>query len=346
MNERIDVRFHKPSGARLRVTRQRPGGIEFDEPDPLERTVAFSIRGRSEATRYRMRRIAQIKGWEVGTFKLRVSVEDGSVVLRGDDPDSLPEGDYTLGVRIEEVTGRPASAAVRLPHDGQARLDIEIRPDDRDVEVDLTGGDPEIRRVLDASTIDGQPAPAWLQDSAFRPTRKACLLNLLATLRVRPTSAAPLLALVHEVFMAFNDRAYMTVDRALLTRVETLAQDPARPFYREGEPLAPIHGRLKELMPEPPDVKAQFGAPLSFRAEGRAGTPSLQMVILQPPVDLAHTYAEFDLDLGNPLQDVLGFVVHAGELLDGRTTNHLDLRARLARTPAHDFLHYRVTATA
>lgn len=346
MHEFIEVRFHKPNGARLRVVRQLPGGIEFDEPDPLERTVAFSIRGRSEVTRYRMRRIAQIKGWEAGTFQLRVAVEGGSLVLRGDDPDSLPEGDYTLRVRVEDVTARQASTAVRLPHDGQARLDVEIRPDDRDVEVDLTGGDSEIRRVLDASTLDGQPASAWLDNAAFRPTRKACLLNLLATLRVRPTSAAPLIGLVHGVFMAFNDRAYMTVDRALLTRVEALVQDPARPFYREGEPLAPIHGRLKELMPEPPEVKARFGTPLSFRAEGRAGTPSLQMVILPPPVDLAHTYAEFDLDLGNPLQDVLGFVVHAGELLDGRTTNHLDLRARLARTPAGSFLHYRVTATA
>lgn len=344
MNEFIEIRFRKPNGTRLRVKRQLPGGIEFDEPDPLERTVAFTIRGRSEATRYRMRRIAQIKGWEVGTFKLKVSVEDGSLILRGDDADSLPEGDYTLRVRVEEIKTRQTSSSVRLPHDGHATLDVETQTDDRDVDVDLADADNEIRRVLDASTLDGQEVPDWLDDPDFRPTRKACLLNLLASLRVRPTTSDFLIGQVHDVFMAFNDRAYMKVDRGLLTRVEALVRHPTRPFYREGEPHAAIHGRLKELMPEPPEVKTRFGAPISFRGEGVNGGPSLQMVILPAPADLAHTYAEFDLDLGNPLQDVTGFIVHMGELLDGKTTDHLELRKKLAKTPAGNFLHYTVVS--
>jgi hypothetical protein len=71
-------------------------------------------------------------------------------------------------------------------------------------------------------------------------------------------------------------------------------------------------------MPEPPDVKSRFTDLTSFRAEGK---PSMQVVVAVPPPDLAHTYAEFDLDLGNPLQDVVGFFVHLGELLDGKPTN-------------------------
>ena len=58
----------------------------------------------------------------------------------------------------------------------------------------------------------------------------------------------------------------------------------------------------------------------------------MQMVIAVPPVNSPHTYAEFDIDLGNALQDVLGFVVHMGELLDGKPTNHLELRPKLAKT--------------
>ena len=48
------------------------------------------------------------------------------------------------------------------------------------------------------------------------------------------------------------------------------------------------------------------------------------------------------MDLGNPLQDVLGFVVHMGELLSGKPTNHLDLRKKLLKTRAAPFLYYTV----
>ena len=118
-----------------------------------------------------------------------------------------------------------------------------------------------------------------------------------------------------------------------------LAKDPNEPFYDEGPPHAGIHRRLLEALPEPPDVKAQFRDLCSFRGEGG---PSLQAVVAVPPPGLAHTYAEFDLDLGNPLQDVLGFFVHMGELLDGKSTNHLDLQKDLIKTKAKPFLYYDV----
>ena len=59
----------------------------------------------------------------------------------------------------------------------------------------------------------------------------------------------------------------------------------------------------------------------------------MQVVVAIPPPDLPHTYAEFDLDLANPLQDVLGFFVHMGELLDGKPTNHLDMRTGAGQKP-------------
>ena len=136
-----------------------------------------------------------------------------------------------------------------------------------------------------------------------------------------------------------NDRAYMRVDRAFLERVEDLVLDPARRFYREGPPAARIHGRLLDEIPAA--ERPGFTRLISFRGEGK---PSLQMVIAVPPVASPHTYAEFDLDLANPLQDVLGFIVHMGELLDGKPTNHLDLRKSLAKTKAKDFLYYTVAA--
>jgi hypothetical protein len=147
--------------------------------------------------------------------------------------------------------------------------------------------------------------------------------------------------LIHDVYYVANDRIYTRVDRSLVDTLRTLADDPAKPFYAEGTPRAAVPGRLLSGLPEPPDVKARFVTVSSFRGEGR---PSMQAVVVIPPADLPHTYAEFDLDLGNPLQDVLGFFVHMGELLDGRPTNHLDMRKVLAKAKASDFLYYTVVA--
>ena len=183
--------------------------------------------------------------------------------------------------------------------------------DDRTCVTNLAACSDDVARLLETSTLDEEPALFWLENPDWRPCRKACLLNVVAALSVTPTKTAPFIVRLQNVFRVFNDRCYMKVDRGLLTMLETLAADPSRPIYAEGEPHAPIHGRLLDSLPEPLEVRTQFTQLLSFRAEG---APSLQTVIAVPPPTFAHTYAEFDLDLGNPLQDVLGFVVHMGEL--------------------------------
>lgn len=336
MNEYIEIQFRKQNGARLKVARQTPDGIEFEENDPVERTVGFQLNPRGRATEERMRRIARVKGWRLDEFRLRPSVEDGNIVLRGDDADALPEGLYSLRVEVEEAATKQASTRLEIEQDGHATADVTVLFDVRDVTVDLTDADRDIARVIEASQIDGLAGLEWIAAADRRPTRRACLLNLLASLRVRPTLSNRLIDQVQQVFQVFNDRAYMRVDRAMLQRVEDLVKDPAQPFFREGPPRAKIHGRLLDHIPEP-----GFKELLSFRGEGG---PSLQMVIAVPPVNSPHTYAEFDIDLGNALQDILGFVIHMGELLDGKPTNHLALRQKLARTRAGSFLYYKVTA--
>ncbi len=47
MHEYIEVEFRKRGGQRLRARRQVPGGIEFEEPDPIERTVGLQLSGRN-----------------------------------------------------------------------------------------------------------------------------------------------------------------------------------------------------------------------------------------------------------------------------------------------------------
>ena len=339
MNERIEIRLRRKNKP-LRIRRQVPNGIELDERDPIQRTVQLSFDGSNEIALYRMRRVRQIQGWEPHEFRLLTSVEDGAIVLRGVDALGLPPARYTLGCRIEEAKVKGGRKPVQIEENGLASITLDIETEEREVGVDLDDCDPLVRHVLDASTIDGLAAAAWLADES-RATRKACLLNLLASLRARPSVTAPLVRRVQRVFQVSNDRIYAQVDRQLYDDLEALALDPRRPFYREGRPKAVIHHQLCSAVPEPADRLPLFAPTslVSFRGEGR---PSLQIVISEPPAGCAHTYAEFDLDLGNALQDLTGFVVHMGELLDGKPTNHLDLRRDLAKTKAGAFLAYEI----
>jgi hypothetical protein len=339
VNEFLEISLRKPDGRPLAIRRQTTGGIELDEADAIERAVGIQVRGRSEVTERRMRRIAQVKNWAPGVFRLNLSVEHGKLLIRGVDANALPPGDYALGLEIEEARVQPRRVSVRIPQDGHATASLEISFDERQCAPDLSGCCAGIGRVLDDSRIDEEAGRQWLANTTWRSSRKACLLNILAALSATPSKRNTFLEDVQGVFRVFNDRCYMKVDRRLLTALETLAADPKHPVYAEGEPHAPIHGRLLEALPEPREVRDQFRKLLSFRAEG---SPSLQTVIAVPPANLSYTYAEFDLDLGNPLQDVLGFAVHMGELFSGKPTNHLDMRKRLAGTKASEFLYYTV----
>ena len=341
MNECIDIQFKK-NGKTLKVKRQLPSGaIEFDEPDPIQRTVAIAFDGANDSTRYRMRRIRQLRGWNPGQFNLRLTAEGGSLMLRGVDQMSLPEGRYTLDLRIEESKTKRRARTVTIDEDGYADFVVDVEFDDRDVAIDIDDCDTDIGRVIAASGFDDQDAATWLASTDWRPTRKACVLNLLASLRTRPSLTVPLIAQVQRLFMASNDRVYARVDAALLDRLEQLAQDPKKPFYREGTPHADIHRKLIDAIPLEERPLFSPDALISFRGEGK---PSLQIVIAQPPAGTPFTYAEFDLDLGNSLQDVEGFVIHMAELFDGKPTNHLDLHKLLAKGKARDFLYYTVNA--
>ncbi len=100
-------------------------------------------------------------------------------------------------------------------------------------------------------------AERWL-DAAVRPTRKACLLNLLASLRVRPTLSDHLLTRVQKFFFVTDDRAFARVDHDLYDELEKLAVDPS---HRElGRPDESDHrgargkGRRARLVDGPPIV--------------------------------------------------------------------------------------------
>jgi hypothetical protein len=297
--------------------------------------VSIGFDAANEITEYRVRRVRQLQGWDPGQFKLHIGVEDGSLVLRGVDQLALPQGRYALRLRLEEAKTRQQTRTVDIDENGHAVSVVDVETDDRDVAVEL-GTDEDINRVLDDSSFDGEGAVEWLEGD-WRPAKKACLLNLLASLRVRPTLSAPLIRHVQSFYQIGTERAYAKVDRAFLTRLEELASDPKKPFYREGRPKDSMHKKLIESIPK--EIRPLFSPDrlLSFRGEKG---PSLQAVVAEPPAGYDFTFTDIDLDLGNPLQDVVGFAVHMGELMGGDPTNHLDLRKKLAKTAAGHFLYY------
>lgn len=202
--------------------------------------------------------------------------------------------------------------------------------------------DPEIQRVLAASMIEDQPALEWLADPAPTAARKACLLNILAVLRVTPTPADPLITLVLDVYTVKVDRVYLAIESRVWRRLGYLVADPALPFYQDPLPPLAIHQELLQSLPMGIPLwvnPATSSALTSFRSETVHGQPSLQMVLAQSPY--SYTIADVDLDLEN-LQDVVSAVGHLKEVLHGKhtglPTDHLALRAVLATGPAGAYL--------
>jgi hypothetical protein len=320
-----------------------------NETDATPRGLVVEFDQDSPVTRFRMDRVRQLRDWHPHVFKLELQLLGGNLVVTGVDPRALPAGRYWFRLRIADLNIPKERMRIDVSEDGDDEPnEIKVKKDKRDVRLSsaVTAFDNEVRRVVEApaSRLDGLAAAEWLTNRNPRPRRKACFLNLLAKLRAAPVESDHLLKNVHHVFFADVDRIYARVDRELFTRLETLARDPSKPFFDEGSPASAGHRRLLERI-------AHFEANIdqyrlrSFRQEGKN---SMQAVVAVPTVDPTRQhYADLDIDLGNPLQDVRGFVIHMGELIDPGKTDHLALREKLGKNKTvAKYLTYEVVKTS
>jgi len=231
---------------------------------------------------------------------------------------------------------------VSVPEDGQLTVPFHVHPDQRRVIVAATM-DPAIAQLLTNSRLGTQDLVTWLADARWRASRKACLLNLTAKLRSLPhdQSLKPLINEVVNIFAVGAERVYARVTPGFHEDLQALARDARHPFYYEGPPTAPIHRRLldaaQDAMQMP--VTSLTHSLESYRQGGRT---CMQAGIAVPKAADGAYFADLDIDLGNPLQDVAGFVTHIIEL-GGGPTDHLDLRALLDKDKhAQPFLGYAV----
>jgi hypothetical protein len=344
MNERIIFRLIE-DGRHLALNSLGGEGVTLrNETDATPRGLVVEFDQDSPVTRFRMDRVRQLRDWHPHDFKLELQLLGGNLVVTGVDPRALPAGRYWFRLRIADLDIPKERMRIEIPDDGEVEKEIKVKKDKRDVRLTsaVTAFDNEMRRVVEApaSRLDGLAAAEWLTHRNPRPRRKACFLNLLAKLRTAPVESEHLLKNIHHVFFADVDRIYARVDRELFTRLEALARDPSKPFFDEGSPASAGHRRLLDRI-------ARFEANIdqyrlrSFRQEGKN---SMQAVVAVPTVDpTRHHYADLDIDLGNPLQDVRGFVIHLGELIDPGKTDHLALRAKLGKNKTiSKYLTYEV----
>jgi hypothetical protein len=344
MNERIIIRLTE-DGRALPINTLSDEGVTLrNETDATPRGLVIEFDQDSPVTKFRMDRVRQLRGWHPHIFNLNVQLFDGKLIITGVDPRALPGGRYWFRLKIADLTLPQERIRVEVPDDGDAKeVEVKVKKDKRDVRLTstVTAFDGDIKRVVEAtaSRLDGAAAADWLTSRPPRPRRKACLLNLLAKLRTAPTASDHLLRNVHHVFFADVDRVYARVDRELFSRLDALARDPSKPFFDEGSPASAGHRRLLERISRFEGDTDQYRL-RSFRQEGKN---SMQAVVAVPADPTRQHYADLDIDLGNPLQDVVGFVIHMGELINPGKTDHLALREKLGKNKTvAPFLFYEV----
>jgi hypothetical protein len=341
MNERIRIQFEM-DGAPLPVQSFDATGLRFeDEVDCWPRSVLLEFDANNEITRTRMNWVRDRWGWNPGVFNLDVSLDDGALLVRGVDPRSLPGGSYWFVVQVNSLIVKGGTQIVSVDDDRESTITLKVSEDSRRVVLQkpIDQWDEMIRGTVMRSgqTFDRLSIADWLESNQPRECRKACLINLLAKLRTLPDPGDPFLGHVQRIFLTDVERIYVEVDEDMLDQLRQLSADPMRPFYDEGPPASPDHMRLLKSASVPNHALQ------SFRQDGRN---SMQVVIAYPPGETGppRYFADVDIDLGNPLRDIEGFVIHMGELLTGQDTDHLTLHDALAKAkqPTAPYIYYDV----
>ena len=344
MDEKILVRFENGGTPMKVVAFSAEEGIVFDKPkDASPLNIALGLQsllpGRLDPVRLR-------HDWRCKEFSLDAAVQDGGVVLSGynGDREGLPFGTYDITVEVESYKFRNAEQRVVLKQGKQADVVLNAEPDTRRIEL-LDNFDTGTATLVKNSAVDGQSLETWLRSATPREARKACLLNILTKLAAPPMPNAPKKSLtgrIEGLHFAEVDRVYAAANPGLKKDLDGFVEKKGWVFV--GRPGAAIHQKvvrdaLKRFKSELYGKKLEDFTLHSYRQGGRN---SLQIVIAEPKFDHPRVYADLDIDLGNPLWDLDGFIVHLGELLDPARTDHFDLHRKLTKGDTGDFVFYRI----
>src|SRR5215475_12779384 len=103
MRERVTFRLTQ-NGNPLHLDRISSEGVLLDsEADAWPRRLTLEFDADSPITRLRMDQVRQNKGWGSKEYKLKLSLQDGTLVVTGVDPTTLPAGRYWFRLRIGDL---------------------------------------------------------------------------------------------------------------------------------------------------------------------------------------------------------------------------------------------------
>jgi hypothetical protein len=342
MNEAIQLEFRR-GGDFLPVTffDQKQGIVFAAETSAAPIATAIGIVADSPITAKQMDFVRQRMDWEPPKYKFNLTFENNRFRIHGVDDQALPAGDYKVTVELGGVKLLANQFRVKVKKDSAAQVVATLAPDREIFEFkqDMIADADVSASVLKSadSTIDGQPVMQWLAQPGGRIQRKACLLNLLASLRTTPGTTGSLCEHVKSVFFAGVDRIYIAADRRYRDVLVAIPE-----ISHEGKPTAAIHQQLIQRIPGGAGRKFDLE---SFRVRE---FNSLQSVLAIPEDGGDTIFVDVDIDLGNPLSSLGGLIVHIGELINPDPTDHLRLFHKLREQPGlSDFLYYGLSkATA
>ena len=342
MNEGILIEFERDgqlvpvSSFRSTQPNKHENGIILDgETSQFPRGFMLNLRPLDYLTKLAFKSVQRNHDWlSRNIFELEAARQETRLRLEGVDSKSLPPGQYEIEMRLGGMQFVNPRQDIRIPKGKSPVVRFREKPAKRKLGLNrpVDAFDKESVRILrhSKSRLDGSSASDWLENSQHQDRRKAPLLNILAKLATLPQVSQPLNRHVHYVFHAEMDRIYVAVSKDFHKLVKQTFTKDAK-FH-------PTHQRLLRRIPH------RRAAQYKLTSYREKASSSMQVVIAEPPEGVADLtqYADLDIDKANPGWDLVRFILHVGEVLDPRKTNHLTLRKKLAGRATRDFLYYDV----
>ena len=311
-------------------------GIILDgETSAFPRGFALNLRPLDAATKLAFKRVQRNHDWlSRNVFQLDAARQGDRLRLDGVDAKALPPGRYEIKMRLSGMQFVQSTHDIRIRKNQSTVVRFREKPAKQELVLNrpIDAFDKESVRILrhPKSRLDGRSAPDWLKNKQRQDRRKAPLLNILAKLAALPRVASPLNRHVHYVFHAEMDRIYAAIS-------EDFHKSVKRAFTKDPT-IHSTHRRLLRRIPHPRAAQYKL---TSYRERAAS---SMQAVVAAPPEDVADRthYVDLDIDKANPGWDLARFILHVGDVLDPRKTNHLKLRKTLTAGATSDFLYYNV----
>lgn len=332
MNQ-FSLRFQYIDGTVVPITNIGSDGVQIgEETSAWPRNMELTLEPISSGTKAKWKLVRERMGWSKNEVHLDALVtEVGTIVFREVAEDTLPYGVYSLRFGIEDVNATKKIYDLKIEASADPLI-VKVRPEARvfSLTCSISKFDSEIKRIIqNTAVLDGKDIEAWFADQTRRPTRKACLLNVLAKVRMLPEDV---ITQIRSVFLADVDRIYVEANPQLSLEVQKL--------FKADLGVEKGHYRLlKRVSAKYPTLN--LSKPHSYREPVTKFSLQSVITVSSGPIKDPPAFADLDIDWGSPTADLVGLFTHIGELVMPGRTDHIKLGKSL-KGKIRDYLYYTI----